>query len=177
MTNPVLTLIKKVLTILIVVCMLFALNACEEPIKSETGISSLSSEDLTNEEFYAGINHGSYELNVISSKEYDETAIRVVIEDTSIVEVTYEYTDDLFFTGFEFDVNCIKTGTTSFYFETIDSAIKSDTIEITVKDNITSITINETDEVTLYSWQDSETISFDYELLIMSPKKKMYLLL
>lgn len=154
---------QKIFSITLIVCLIFMLTACDESPKSETGISSLTSEDLSDKEFYAGVNHGSYELSVLCSKEYDENSIQVVIEDKSIIEVTYEYSDGIWFTGFKFNINCLKPGTTSFYFETIDSIIKSDPIEITVKENISSITLSETDEITIYSWQDDESISFEYE--------------
>ena len=155
--------LQKVLFVVLVICLLFALNACEEAPKSETGISSLSSEDLSNEEFYVGVEHGSFELSVVSSQEYDENSIRVVVDDTSIAEVAYEYSDGLWFTGYKFNINCLKAGTTSFYFETVDSIIKTEPIEITVKENVTSITLSESDEITFYSWQDNKTIYFEYE--------------
>lgn len=159
---------KSILWILvgiIVFGVFISIIGAENTVESESGISALFEEDLSDEKFYVGVNHGSYELDVISSKEYDESAIRVVIDDPSIINVTYDYADDWLFTGIKFYINCLKSGTTSFYFETIDSVIKSDPIEITVNENVTSITLSRTDDITFYSWQDDETISFDYEAL------------
>ena len=155
--------LKKLLSIVLAVSFIFLLSACEEPVKSETGIKSLSLEDLSDKEFYVGVKYGSYELSVICYNEYDENSINLVIEDDTIIDVTYKYTDTIWFTGYEFDINCLKPGTTSFYFETIDSIIKSDTFEITVKENVTSVSFDETDDITIYSWQDNESIEFDYE--------------
>lgn len=154
---------RKIFSIVLVGCLLFTLCACDETPQSTTGIKSFSIEDLSEEDFYVGVNHGRYELSVICSKEYDENSIKVVVEDDSIIEVEYEYSDGFWFTGFKFDINCLKSGTTSFYFETIDSIVKSEPVEITVKENVKSITLGETDEITIYSWEDSETISFEYE--------------
>lgn len=156
--------LKRILSIFLVFVLLLALSACGNTIKSETGIKSFEVEDLSEELFYAGVDHGSYKLNVKSSKEYDENSIRVVIEDESLINVTHYYKDGLMFTGIKFNINCLKAGTTSFYFETIDSIVKSDPIEITVNDNLTAITLKETEDIIFdYSWYNEEKVYFDYE--------------
>ncbi len=155
--------LRKFLSLTLILFLVFLLNACSESPKSETGISSLEVEDLSGKEFYADVNHGQYELKVISSKDYSEESIRVVVEDPSVLNVTYDYVDSLLFTGFKFDINCLKSGETSFYFETNDSIIKSDSIQITVQSNVTEITLKETEEITFSDWQYEETISFEYK--------------
>ena len=102
--------VLRILTGLVVFGILFSFVGCEEIVESTTGISGLYEENLSDEKFYVGVNHGSYELDVTSSKEYDESAIRVVIDDPSIINVTYNYTDDWLFTGIEFYINCLKSG-------------------------------------------------------------------
>ena len=67
------TTLKKILSMLTIICFLITLTACGNSVKSETGITSLKSEDLTEEIFYAGVNHGRYDLNVRCSKDYDES--------------------------------------------------------------------------------------------------------
>lgn len=145
-------------------CLLGMFVSDDTSIESDTGISSLTTKPINIEEFYTGMTSEAFELTVTSSTiDYTEKDVNVIIEDPSLIAVEYALDDSMFSTGFTFTIKALKPGTTTFYFETSDQTVKSEPVEITVKQNITAITFSDTEDIIFSSWNDEETKMFDIE--------------
>lgn len=153
--------VKKITAIMLLLCMLFSLCACEEG--SSTGIYELTIASLDNKEFYSGTTYDGLKVEVESTMEYETSDINVVIADNSIIDITFEKKETLFSNYISYNIICKSKGTTTFYFETSDKVVKSEEVKIEVLSNIKSISFIDDSELTLYDWQYDEDRSFEIE--------------
>ncbi len=154
-------LVKTSGAIILLLCMILSLCACEED--SSTGIYELTVASLTDKEFYNGTTYDGLKLEVESTLEYETSDINVVIADDSIIDITFEKKETLFSNYISYNIICKSVGSTTFYFETSDRVVKSEEIEIVVSSNIKSISFIDDSELTFYDWQYDEDLSFEIE--------------
>ena len=154
---------KRFLSIMLFLVFVLLLVGCDETENSSTGIYNFTIEDLSSETFYDGITFSDFELEVDSTSEYKTSDINVVVIDPTIISISFEKKDTLFSNYISFNITGLKTGTTSFYFETVDQIIKSEEIQITVSQNIESISFRDTSDIVFSEWSYEESKSFDIE--------------
>lgn len=157
------TTVKRILSFLAIFCLLLSFASCDDAETSSTGIYSLTIEDLSDEMFYKDVISDVFEVSVESTSEYDESDISVFVKDESIIKIDFEKTDSLFSSYISFEITGLKEGTTSFYFETFDGIVQSNTVEVTVLQNITAISFSDTSEIKFYDWSNIEERFFSIE--------------
>lgn len=148
--------IKKTGVVLIILCLLLSLCACEG--KLSNAIVGLSVEDISDQIFEINKKSEDFKLNVINRNDYEASDVNVVIADASIIKIDFEKQDSDYIS---YNITGLKEGTTSFYFETADHLVKSDEIEITVRSNIESITFNDKSDIVLEKGSDNELRKFN----------------
>lgn len=154
--------VKKITAILLLLCMVLSLCACGE--QSITGITNFDVKDISDETFYCGVSVDDLSVSVNYTDDFEASDVNVVIDDPSIISIEFRTsTNWLFDTYIDYEITGLKEGSTSFYFETSDSIIKSDIVEVTVAQNIKSINFKDTSELTLYDWTVYEDKYFEID--------------
>lgn len=125
--------IHRMIVALLVVCLLVPLAGCSEE-GFRVGTASFP------DNFYSHITYQDFFVYVNDEFRFEEEEVSVKIADSSIIDITYELEEDrLFDAGIKFHIKCLAPGTTTFYFEVPSLDLKTDTIEITVQENVEDI--------------------------------------
>lgn len=153
---------KKISLFIISLVLILSLSACGE--KSITGITNFDVKDISDETFYCGVTVDDLSVSVNYTDDFEAADVNVVIDDPSIISIDFRTSVNWFFdTYIDYEITGLKEGTTSFYFETSDSVIKSDVIEVTVSQNVKSINFNDTSDLTIYDWDVYEDKYFEID--------------
>lgn len=153
---------KKITLFIVSLVLILSLSACGE--KSITGITNFDVKDISDENFYCGVTVDDLSVNVNYIGDFEASDVNVVIDDPSIISIEFRTSVNWFFdTYIDYEISGLKEGTTSFYFETSDGVIKSDVVEVTVEQNVKSISFKDTSDLTLYDWSIYEDKYFEID--------------
>jgi len=153
---------KKITLLILSLVLILSLSACVE--KSATGITNFDVKDISKENFYCGTTTNDLVVTVNYTDDFEASDINVVIADPLIINIEFRTSVNWFFdTYIDYAISGLKEGTTSFYFETSDGVIKSDVIEVTVKQNVKSISFKDTSDLILYDWSVYEDKYFEID--------------
>ncbi|MGN0600275.1 MAG: hypothetical protein ACI4JK_10315 [Oscillospiraceae bacterium] len=154
---------KLISFFVLLISIFFICTACEKTEESSTGILSFTIDDLSSEAFYEGVTGENYKLLINGRQNYEVDDINVVISNPEVIDISFEKKDGLFDSYISFNITGKKTGASSFYFETYDEIVKSETIEVSVEKNIKSISFNEATDLIFYSWMNEEECYFNVD--------------
>lgn len=144
---------KRLLAAICVLGMLPAMSGCmlstlleSEPEMSENGIMALTLLPTEQEEtLYCGDTIQKF-FRVTVEDKFDPEDIVLISKDSDIATVQYDsvqFKDYVYYT-----ITGVGVGSTTVYFQTTDGMIRSEDIQVTVKQSVTAITLKQT-EITI----------------------------
>lgn len=149
--------VYRVAALFISLCLLLSITGCsEEGFRVGTGSFP--------DEFYSHITYGDFLVYVNDDFIFDANDVSVVIEDESIIDISFEVEETrLFNAGITYQIRCLSPGATTFYFEVPSLSLKTEAVKITVLENMKSIYFKNKYDITLLGLKDSENREFKVE--------------
>ncbi len=149
--------INSIFAIFGIFAILLTLSACDN-IVSESGISNIRIDDISDDDFYVGVASYDYTAYISGVSDVNESDIEFII-DESIAEINYEKkfenTSYLYY-----NITGKKAGKTSFVVQTTDGVIKTEPVEIEVKEDVISISFTE-EEIVFNDFPSEQTVYLD----------------
>lgn len=150
-------IINSVAAILCIFALILTLCACGDV--SQSGISKIEIDDISQDDFYVGVTSYDYKIELSGVKDAVINDIKFVVDDESLIEINinkkFENTNYLYF-----NITGKKAGKASFIVQTTDSVVKTEPVEIEVKEDVISISFTE-EEIVFNDFPSEQTVYLD----------------